>query len=443
LTSTSLEAQALASAEARSIPIALLWSVLMAFVIRLLVSAFTYQGFLDPGRDHWEFGYEMGQAAYSIASGHGLAGAFRSTNGPTAALTPVFPYILAGVFLVFGSFTKASALVILGVQNVFSALTCIPIYYSAKKSFGVRQAAWSAWLWVLFPYAIYFSVGEIWDRSLSALLLTVILMITLYLEDRNTLSMWALAGLVSGCAVVTNPSILSVLPFLGLWAGYRLSQKRQKWVASAAVAALVAAALILPLMIRNDYAVHRGLVLRDNFWLEFVVGNNGNALHWWDGNFHPSGNPAELAQLQNLGEARYMDAKRAEGEDFLKAHPGIVVWRSVRRFIYTWTGFWSLDPEYRREEPLDPPDIFFCLGFTILMLAGLRWVFREHPQAGIPYLVLLVLFPAVYYVTHPEMHFRHSLDPEIVILSACAIVSWLPASRREAMDRAGALPSLN
>lgn len=36
----------------------LLCAVLSGLALRLLVVAFVYQSFLDPGRDHWEFRYE-------------------------------------------------------------------------------------------------------------------------------------------------------------------------------------------------------------------------------------------------------------------------------------------------------------------------------------------------------------------------------------------------
>src|SRR4029077_10868027 len=71
----------------------LVLAVLAALVVRLLVVVFVYQGFLEPGRDHWEFGYEVGMVARSIASGHGFANPFWEDTGPTALLTPVFPYL--------------------------------------------------------------------------------------------------------------------------------------------------------------------------------------------------------------------------------------------------------------------------------------------------------------------------------------------------------------
>jgi hypothetical protein len=36
-----------------------------------------------------------------------------------------------------------------------------------------------------------------------------------------------------------------------------------------------------------------------------------------------------------------------------------------------WTGYWSFDRAYLKEEPLDPPNIFVNTTMTILALWGL------------------------------------------------------------------------
>ena len=87
----------------------LIWAVLTALALRLVVVGFVYPGFLDPGRDHWEFGYEMGKIAYSIANGHGFANPYWIETGPTAMITPIYPYLISSVFLLFGAYSKAAA----------------------------------------------------------------------------------------------------------------------------------------------------------------------------------------------------------------------------------------------------------------------------------------------------------------------------------------------
>ena len=68
--------------------------------------------------------------------------------------------------------------------------------------------------------------------------------------------------------------------------------------------------------------------------------------------------------------------------DFIGKHRGWFAWMSLRRAVYTWTGYWSFDREYLKEEPLDPPNVFLRTTLTILMLLGLRRLFRENTGAG-------------------------------------------------------------
>jgi site-specific DNA-cytosine methylase len=51
----------------------LFWAVMTGWCVRLTVVALVYKGFLDPARDHWEFAYEMGRVARSIALKRGFA----------------------------------------------------------------------------------------------------------------------------------------------------------------------------------------------------------------------------------------------------------------------------------------------------------------------------------------------------------------------------------
>src|SRR5579862_8286711 len=117
------------------------WMVLVALAIRLAVIPFVYRDWLDPFvLEHWAFGL----IARSIASGHGFGGPFAPT-GASALLPPVYSYLLAGIFKIFGIETKASVLAALSLNSLSSALTCIPVFLIARKAFGERVAKWAGW----------------------------------------------------------------------------------------------------------------------------------------------------------------------------------------------------------------------------------------------------------------------------------------------------------
>ncbi len=405
-----------------------LWATVAALAVRLVVVGFTYQRFLNPGRDHWEFAYETGKIARSIIAGHGFSNPYYAVNtGPTAEIAPVFPYLVAAVMAVFGIYTKAAALAVLTLNSLFSALTCVPIFFLAKKSFGVREARWAAWTWAFFPYAVYFSANSMWDHALTALLLTLLVLIALHLENSTRLWAWAGFGLLWGLSALISPVVLGTLPFVGGWVCYRLHRQKRNWRVPAATAGFVVLITLAPWLIRNYRTFHRPVFLKDGLPLAFLDGNVGNALHWNDEAHDPCGNAAELAEFQRLGEPAYMAEKWRQTFAFLKSNPGIVLWRSLRRFVYMWTGYWSFRREYLREEPFDPLNIVFCTAFTLSALAGLRQAFRRIPDRAMLYSLVLLVYPMVYYFTLPEMGYRQPLEPAIVILASYAVVSWLRA----------------
>src|SRR5271168_3972741 len=99
------------------------------------------------------FQTETGHIAYSIASGKGFSSPFQRDTGPTAWLAPVYPYLLAGIFKLFGLYTLRSFYVALLLNMLFSAAACVPIFYAGKRISGLAVAGAAAWLWALFPNA--------------------------------------------------------------------------------------------------------------------------------------------------------------------------------------------------------------------------------------------------------------------------------------------------
>src|SRR5271154_1685517 len=168
----------------------LFWMVVVALLLRLVVMSFLYPERTDPYRDHWRFGGESGRIARSIAQGEGFSNPLFGKTGPTAWLAPVFPYLLAGIFKIFGIYSNASAIVALAVDCLFSALTCIPVYFIAKKQFGTPTAAWAGWAWAFFPYGIYFSADFIWATTLTTLLMALVFLVALHLENSSSIWTW-------------------------------------------------------------------------------------------------------------------------------------------------------------------------------------------------------------------------------------------------------------
>jgi len=410
-----------------------MYMVLVAFALRLAVVAFLYPEQLDPARDHWKFGYETGKIARSIALGKGFSSPLFEDTGPTAWMTPGYPYVVAGVFKIFGIYTKASALVLLGINALVSALTCIPIFFIARKGFGERAARCSGWAWAFFPYGIYFPAERIWETWLATFLLTVLFLLGLYLEDSDSLRSWAGWGALWGVSALVSPAGLSVLPFWGLWILYRRYRNRLPSVAQIASAAVLFIAIVSPWFVRNYQLFHRFVPFRDNMGIVLLMGTRGSTDYWGPYELGPWHNDADWQEFKRLGEFRYMEAKKRYSLDFIRANPGWFAWTSVRRAVFLWTGFWSFDRAYLQQEPLDPPNMVFSTTFTILTLLGLRKAFRLSPATAMPYLLVLFSFPLIYYITSPEVYYRRPIDPIMVVLAVYGVMGW--RSRKEPAEK--------
>jgi 4-amino-4-deoxy-L-arabinose transferase-like glycosyltransferase len=341
-------------------------------------------------------------------------------------VTPVYPYLVAGIFAVFGIQTKAAAFAVLGMNTLFSALTCIPIFYIAKRTVGLPPAKLAVWLWVFFPYSIFFSAASMWYHSLLALLLTTLFMISLSLEDATDIWPWAGFGLLCGLVVLTSPVALAALPVLLAWPCYRRWRASRSFRVPLTATALGLALVITPWLLRNLTTFHQPVFLKDNFWMEVAIGNVGNSVHWWNGLVIPPGSAEEMKAFERLGELPYLAMKRAEVLSFIRSRPLTFVSRSLRRVLYFWTGFWSFGREYLRQEPMDPWSILLCSTYSLLLFLGLARLLRHSPQVAAPFALLLFLYPIVYYLTHPEFSYRLPLDPVGIILASYFLVSLRP-----------------
>lgn len=393
--------------------------LLVGLAIRLLIVAFAYPLQLDPGLDHQEFAYEMGKVAKSIASGQGYSSPLYGPTGPTAWVPPVYTYLLAWVFKVFGIYTAASAIVMLVLNSIFSVLTCLPVMAIGRRTAGEVTGLWAGWGWALFPFAIYFSGVRVWCYTLAALLIAWLFLGVLELETEPGYGKWALFGVIGGVTVLTLPTILASLPFLTLWIIYRRHKAGQPWFWRAAVATVIVMAIMSPWVIRNYMVFHRFIPVRDNFWVEFRLGNNDTEVLESDLE-HPATNEAEWQKFQKLGELGYEQERKERSLELIARRPGHVAWTTVRHTIYFWLGYWSVDRQFLEDEPTAIPNLFFVTAMTLAMLKGLRVLFRSGSITAWPYVWLLLSFPPVYYITHSKMDYRHPIEPMIVVLCITA-----------------------
>ena len=404
-----------------SVPAALAGIVLLAFGLRLLVVVCLLSHVPSHPIDYNDFGWEsweMGWTARSIFLGQGFGSPFLPISGPTALVPPLYPYLLAGGFRLFGLNTVKVAFAVLGLNSLFSALTCLPLYFLTRRALNRRTALLVALGWASYPFSVYYSAHRVWDYALTSLLFTCCLLWAGTLH-RRAASAWFGFGALYGLTVLSNPSVVSLLPvllFVAVYRAWKIGVPSSHWIRGTLLACLAFCAMCAPWQIRNHRVLHADFFIRDGFWLEFYAGNNGDTTESNSSFAHPASNPAEMRSYQTEGEIRYMAGKRAASLAFVRSHPGFFVVATARRILRFWTGFWSFRPGYLKYEPFDLPNVPFCLFLLFFTVRGLRRWWREDRAAALPYALALAIFPLPYYLTHSSMDYRQPLEPILVLL---------------------------
>jgi hypothetical protein len=419
--------------EHRKIARTLFWMVFLAFAIRITVALCTYQNNLTPVMNYWWMGQEQGHVAESIVKGHGFGNPLYTSTGPTAWFAPVYPYILAADFAVFGVFTKASCIAILFFQALISSLTCLPIFFFARRAFTHGAALAAGWFWVVYPYSAYWPIYRIWDTWLTTLLLAILFCVILRLAHSPKLWHWIGFGVLAGFAGLNDPVVFGVLPILALWAVWRLHKQGNRWFAPAVAAVLAVIFTVSPWIIRDAVVFHKFIPIRDNLPLEFRVGNNGDSsepLMVTAGPWVPWIDNTEWNEYTHMGELAYFHLKGEQAQAYIAAHPIWYAGMVGRRFIYIWTGFWSFSARYLHEQPLDPLTVPLLALLSVLTFMGLaRAYLKKGGTVATPYELMFGFFPLIYYLTHVGGWYRCPMDPFIVTLAAYEVhsraVEWL------------------
>lgn len=370
------------------------------------------------------FQTETGHIAYSIASGKGFSSPFQRDSGPTAWLTPVYPYLLADIFKLFGIYTLHSFFAALSLNILFSAGACVPIFYAGKRIAGLGVASAAAWLWAIFPNAVIIPFEWIWDTSLSALLVATLLWATLELAESRRVRDWCFYGLLWGFALLTNPAIALPFPVLLAWAAYRIRDRYHaaSWLMRPVLAAALALLCCLPWTIRNYVQFHKLIPLRSNFAFELYIGNNENYEDEHRSRPGAVTQDREILRYLHMGETAFMEEEKRKAVAFIAEHPRIELWLISQRFVDFWTGTSTPLAVFRRADSLWLRIILLCNDLAPLCaFLGVIVLLATKNSYALPVVAIPIVFPLLYYVTHTSLRYRHPIDPVVLLLAAIGV----------------------
>lgn len=186
---------------------------------------------------------------------------------------PIYPYLVAGVYSVFGMDSVA----LLVLQALLGAATVACIYFIAWHAFDERCALLAGLLAAGYK-VFFFYEALLLKPALTVFLITAALLLALRADETRAARHWIGAGAMLGFAILTRGNFLLFVPVLLVWIGlHRGRSTRDRLGACAGLLAGVAL-FVAPMTIRN-YVVGDDVVLTTSqAGVNFYLGNyRGNA----------------------------------------------------------------------------------------------------------------------------------------------------------------------
>jgi hypothetical protein len=424
----------------------------VAFALRVAVILIGHTYRIRTDQVNFNFGFEAGRIARSVATGQGFANPFNGVSGPTAWLPPLYPLLMAAAFKVFGVYSRGAALALMVVDSAFSAAIAPAVYEIAARCFdaqgiarrGAKVAApvamWSAWLWAVYPAALQYAVHWVWEMSLTACLFAWAVVVALRLrgvgegghlanpthDDKTVMNgapifrgwWWVWLGVLWGLIALSNASLLLCLPAMMIWVAWpelRRLRLGRRTVVGAALTCVAFAAVLAPWVARNERVMRAFVPTRDNFGVELYESTleQNDGFPW--GTTIPlwTGDPV-YKQYVRMGEVQYAKMRGDEAKTRIEARP----WRTAKWTMDRFLFFWDGTPHPVERHP--GQEYLRQLSYSFLSVCGLLglvlMIWRRVEGAGL-FALIFVLLPLPYYLVTVQPRFRHPMEPLIAVLA--------------------------
>jgi hypothetical protein len=362
-------------------------------------------------------GYESLQLACSLAEKGTFSDPFQVlATGPSAHLSPLFPFFLSVLMRWFGENTYAglalswALVVVLGLQ-----LALLP-FLARHFGLGLNTGALAAIVFLVAKLPPY----PMWE-SFYAALLAVALSFFMYdivtgrFSPAKAITAAVLWGIFLWLAAV--PLLIMLAWLAWVLVRTRLPQHQKL------VLLLVPFLIISPWLMRNYRVFGHFIFMRDNLGLELAVSNNPCAAFWFKANElsqcfgenHPNKAAGEAEKVRNLGEYEYNRVRMREALDWIKSNPGPFTSLTFQRIVAFWFPSPSGNPLRDTQVPLGILLVWFM---GLLSVPGLWLMWKKNRDAAAILLLWLLLFPLIYYLIQFDVRYRYPIL-WVTILSGC------------------------
>jgi 4-amino-4-deoxy-L-arabinose transferase-like glycosyltransferase len=374
---------------------------LLALALRLLYLHFTGPDPLNSDAAQYS------EIARNLASGHGFSAVYpQLATHETAFRPPLYPFLLAGFYWLFGASTGLARgiNVVLGVGVV--ALT----FYVVQRGISRQAAVWAALTVAVLPNLIANDTFAL-DEPLALLL--ILFMVDCLLHRR-----WIWAGAAVGALTLTRPSAQFLVVVLAVWVLFRVGWKKML------LFVVMAGLVVTPWVIRNWVQIGTPTITTSN-------GFNWAAIYgppaqqrgvFVDPVYSPYYNSHRVLQFN---EEKWNSYLERVGVDNLERHPTYLPFVVVRNFA----AYFELKPSYNvGAESEDGRDLHIVNGtlwiFYLEVVVGAAGLFLRRKNDAVRLLFIQAAYftvASLFFIAVPRL--RAPIDLALAVGVGC-FVEW-------------------
>ena len=377
-----------------------------------------------------------------------------------ATLPPLYGYVLAGVYGIFGRGYWQVGL----FHTLLDVASIAMLYFIGKRLF---RNEWIGWLtgvfYALYPYLVFQNLTlidtPIFITELHAFVLISVLLRERDQRDRLTWVLAILGGMVLGLSTLTRPILLPLAAFVGLWFLFKRSLFDS--ILRLLPVALVSVLVLVPWIVRNEAVYHAFVPTSIAGGANFYQGNNPDVIPFLRAGYDVQWTGPE--QQLAAPDTPAADNQRLQvALDWLRANRGIIPELVWTKFLTHWSIdiFPRLNP-VAGQVPLvnyngtaqrntdnqgnltlnvpngDPVSLyndsefgaarvihrFYFGGLLALALIGMALTIKRWRDAALLWFIQISM-TLIYVVFHPSTRYRVPSDPLLFLFSAYSLV-WI------------------
>lgn len=353
--------------------------------------------------------------------------------GDKTKITPVFPFLMSGLFF----FSKASILTTRILLSLLNTGLILAVYSLAKSIFNPKAAVSAAFIFAVYPIAVY-SAGLMVPEAFFSLLICVGLIC--FLKGEENPRYFYAAALFFGLAEMT---ISITLPFFVLSAALLFFFSRQadgffKKTSRVTVYILLFSLFSVLWGARNQAVLGEFIVVKNNFGEVLYLHNNPYASGFSRKSNYEHFEKHIVPALQPELEGKHIREQDkiflAKAIEFIRANKMRFLALCGERFLNLWrfypdsisqNEFVSGSYKYLSVFTFAPVLILFMTG----LLLGLKgW------RGQLPLYAFILSLTLIFCITRTSLRARLPLEPLIVIYAAAGLEYLVTRTRKKGLS---------